>query len=127
MGVPKPPIRRQVIELPKGVSARYGPVSAANTSRKQWARTRAAMHNSWDKNDPKDAQVILHMLKAELTQTWHYTTEYRANHPLARGGGRTVNDLASEFEASANVIRYWLKQASLDEGLRSGGLTTAVP
>ena len=26
------------------------------------ARTREALHNSWDKNDPKDAQVILHML-----------------------------------------------------------------
>ena len=32
------------------------------------ARTRDAMHNSWDKNDPKDAQVILHLLKAGLTQ-----------------------------------------------------------
>jgi hypothetical protein len=29
------------------------------------------MHNSWDKNDPKDAQVILHMLKTGLSQTWH--------------------------------------------------------
>jgi hypothetical protein len=26
------------------------------------ARTRKALHNSWDKNDPKDAQVILYML-----------------------------------------------------------------
>jgi transposase len=25
------------------------------------ARTREALHNSWDKNDPKDAQVILHI------------------------------------------------------------------
>jgi len=35
------------------------------------ARTREAMHNSWDKNDPKDAQVILHLLKTGLGQTWH--------------------------------------------------------
>jgi transposase len=35
------------------------------------ARTREAMHNSWDKNDPKDAQVILHMLNTGLSQTWH--------------------------------------------------------
>lgn len=28
-----------------------------------FARTREALHNSWDKNDPKDAQVILHMLQ----------------------------------------------------------------
>jgi transposase len=32
------------------------------------ARTREAMHNSWDKNDPKDAQVILHLLKTGLTR-----------------------------------------------------------
>lgn len=35
------------------------------------ARTRDAIHNSWDKNDPKDAQVILHLLKAGLTQHYH--------------------------------------------------------
>lgn len=35
------------------------------------ARTREAMHNSWDKNDPKDAQIILHLLKAGLTQRYH--------------------------------------------------------
>jgi transposase len=35
------------------------------------ARTREAMHNSWDKNDPKDAQVILHLLRAGLTQHYH--------------------------------------------------------
>ena len=27
------------------------------------ARTREALYNSWDKNDPKDAQVMLHMMK----------------------------------------------------------------
>lgn len=32
------------------------------------ARTREALHNSWDKNDPKDAQVILYLLKNNLTQ-----------------------------------------------------------
>jgi transposase len=34
------------------------------------ARTREALHNGWDKNDPKDAQVILHMLKIGATQTY---------------------------------------------------------
>jgi hypothetical protein len=33
--------------------------------------------------------------------------------------------LAREFEASGNAIRKWVKQAGLDEGLRSDGLTTA--
>jgi transposase len=35
------------------------------------ARTREAMHNSWDKNDPKDAQVLLHLLKTGVTQHYH--------------------------------------------------------
>ncbi len=43
------------------------------------ARTREAMHNSWDKNDPKDAQVILHLLKAGLTQHYHDPIVYNLN------------------------------------------------
>ncbi len=35
------------------------------------ARTREALHNGWDKNDLKDAQVILHMLKIGLTQCYY--------------------------------------------------------
>jgi len=41
------------------------------------ARTREALHNGWDKNDPKDAQVILHMLRIGATQHYH--------DPLANG------------------------------------------
>jgi len=35
------------------------------------ARTREALHNSWDKNDPKDAQVILHLLRHRTTQRFY--------------------------------------------------------
>ena len=35
------------------------------------ARTREALHNSWDKNDPKDAQVILRMLEIGAVQVFH--------------------------------------------------------
>jgi hypothetical protein len=35
------------------------------------ARTREALHNGWDKNDPRDAQVILHMLRVGASQTYH--------------------------------------------------------
>src|SRR5215212_9310610 len=35
------------------------------------ARTREALHNGWDKNDPKDAQVILHMLRIGASQRYH--------------------------------------------------------
>jgi Transposase IS116/IS110/IS902 family len=34
------------------------------------ARTREAMHTSWDKNDPKDAGVILELLKQGLTMRY---------------------------------------------------------
>jgi transposase len=34
------------------------------------ARTREALHNGWDKNDPKDAQVILHMLRIGASQRY---------------------------------------------------------
>jgi hypothetical protein len=35
------------------------------------ARTREALNNSWDKNDPKDAQVILHMMEIGNEQYYH--------------------------------------------------------
>lgn len=35
------------------------------------ARTREAMFNSWDKNDPKDAQVMIHMMKSKITNHYH--------------------------------------------------------
>ena len=35
------------------------------------ARYREARFNSWDKNDPKDAEVILELLKQGLTQRYH--------------------------------------------------------
>src|SRR3546814_2542607 len=34
------------------------------------ARTREALHNGWDKNDSKDAQEILHMLRIGATQRY---------------------------------------------------------
>jgi len=37
------------------------------------ARTREAIHNSWDKNDPKDAQVIVHLLKTGIKQRYYDT------------------------------------------------------
>ncbi len=43
---------------------------------------------------------------------------------LARAG-RKIDELAREFEPSANAIRKWVKQAGLDEGLRSDGLTSS--
>jgi transposase len=39
--------------------------------------------------------------------------------------GRSPEELAQEFEPTAQTIRNWVKQADLDEGRRLDGLTTA--
>ena len=53
-----------------------------------------------------------------------YAPEYRRRMVELAGAGRSVHELAREFEASANAIRKWVKQTGLDEGLRSDGLTS---
>lgn len=58
------------------------------------ARTREALHNSWDKNDPKDAQVILHMFKIQATQVYH--------DPL-RAGINDVQELSKTQQAIAKA------------------------
>src|SRR6202023_1323806 len=54
-----------------------------------------------------------------------YALEYRRRIIELARAGRSIDQLAREFEPSANAIRQWVKQASLDEGLRSDGLTTS--
>ena len=39
--------------------------------------------------------------------------------------GRSPEDLAREFEPTAQTIRNWVAQADRDEGRRDDGLTTA--
>jgi transposase len=43
------------------------------------ARTRDALYNSWDKNDPKDTQVLLHWLKTGVSQRYHDPLVHRMN------------------------------------------------
>jgi transposase len=38
--------------------------------------------------------------------------------------GRNPEELAREFEPSSQAIRNWVRQADLDEGRRSDGLTS---
>ena len=63
------------------------------------ARTREALHNGWDKNDPKDAQVILHMLRIGATQ--------RYVDPLA-AGTNDLQELSKTHEAiSRSKTQVW--------------------
>lgn len=56
------------------------------------ARTRDALYNSWDKNDPKDAQVILHLMKTGTTQ--------RYLDPLVTGH-QDLQELANTYQQVA--------------------------
>ena len=54
-----------------------------------------------------------------------YAPEYRRRIIELARAGRSVNELTREFEPTAETIRHWVKQAGLDDGLRSDGLTTS--
>ena len=54
-----------------------------------------------------------------------YAPEYRRRIIELARWGRPMAQLAREFAASANAIRKWIKQAGLDEGLRSDWLTSS--
>jgi transposase len=54
-----------------------------------------------------------------------YPSEYRRRILELARAGRSISQLAREFEPTAETIRQWIKQAALDEGLRSDGLTTS--
>ena len=55
-----------------------------------------------------------------------YAPEFRAEAVrIVREGGRTPAELARDLGCATETIRHWVKQADLDEGHRSDGLTTA--
>jgi len=54
-----------------------------------------------------------------------YPPEYRAQMVELVRAGRTPEELGREFEPTAQSIRNWVKQADLDEGRRTDGLTSA--
>src|SRR3954447_11025609 len=53
-----------------------------------------------------------------------YAPEFRWQMVELVRAGRTPEQLAKEFEPSAQAIRNWVAQADRDEGRREDGLTT---
>ena len=53
-----------------------------------------------------------------------YSPEFRQRIIELVRKGRTPEELARQFEPSAQAIRTWVKQAALDVGERPDGLTT---
>jgi transposase len=53
-----------------------------------------------------------------------YPPEFREQIIALVRAGRTPEDLAKEFEPTAQAIRNWVRQADVDAGKRSDGLTS---
>ena len=53
-----------------------------------------------------------------------YPPEYKERIVELVRAGRSPGSLAREFEPSEQMIRNWVKQADLDDGLWSDGLST---
>jgi transposase len=55
-----------------------------------------------------------------------FPPEYKAEVvELIRTTGKTVGQAATELDLTETAVRQWVKQADLDAGRRSDGLTTA--
>ncbi len=54
-----------------------------------------------------------------------YASEFRRQMVELARAGRSAEELAREFEPSAQAIRNWVVQADRDEGRRGDGLTSA--
>jgi transposase len=53
-----------------------------------------------------------------------YSEELQAELIRLARSGRSVKELARQYEPSEQTIRNWVKQAELDDGSRSDGLTS---
>ena len=54
-----------------------------------------------------------------------YPPEFREQMVALVRSGRSPESLSREFEPTAQTIHNWVRQADLDEGRRTDGLTTA--
>lgn len=53
-----------------------------------------------------------------------YPDEFRQQILDLARAGRTADELAKEFEPTAQTIRNWIKQSELDHGQRQDGLSS---
>ena len=54
-----------------------------------------------------------------------FTAEFKAEIvELCRRGDRSVGAVARDFDLTETAVREWVRQAELDDGTRSDGLTT---
>jgi transposase len=69
----------------------------------------------------QESQKDVHMPKSHAP----YPPEFRAEAiRLVRSSGKPMAQIARELEVTSETLRIWIKQADIDDGLRSDGLTT---
>jgi transposase len=55
-----------------------------------------------------------------------FTPEFKAEIvEVCRRGDRSIGQVAKDFDLTETAVRDWLRQADLDAGVRTNGLTTA--
>jgi transposase len=57
--------------------------------------------------------------------TRSYPADFRQKVVELARAGRGADDLAAEFKLARQTVRNWIKQADLDAGRRSDGMTSA--
>jgi transposase len=54
-----------------------------------------------------------------------FTPEFKAEMvEVYRSGDRSIGQLARDFDLTETALRDWIKQADIDSGVRSDGLTS---
>ncbi|MFJ6200182.1 transposase [Micromonospora sp. NPDC092111] len=54
-----------------------------------------------------------------------FTAQFKAEIvELCQGGDRTIRQVSDDFDLTETAVREWVKQADLDTGARSDGLTS---
>ena len=87
------------------------------------ARLREAVFNSWDKNDPKDATIILRLLKQSMTQRYHDPVLMQTHdlqelsktyHHIARARTRLQHVLITHYLTLywPEIERFWSTQSN---------------
>ena len=55
-----------------------------------------------------------------------FTPEFKAEIvEVCRRGDRSIGQVAKDFDLTETAVREWLRQADIDAGVRSDGLTSA--
>jgi transposase len=70
--------------------------------------------------------IMESMGKKPVRRRRSFTPEFKAEIvECCRRGDRSIGQVAKDFDLTETAVREWVKQADLDAGTRSDGLTSA--